>query len=204
MLLLLSPSPCLVMLPSPNGSHALHPISPHPPTPHPRHGAAPSFVRYLTPALPAASLRTPTDRERSLPIPRRQQRLGTTRGPGRSPAVACIEPTYLFRSLQNCRRPSYLVTYIPWLWPAAAEPMLCYCAPLTRAGMMRTCRWAELGVWPAGTGTGRGGYGLHVLWGFYYNSAAEVVVAAACLSVSGERQYCLLDETESCPVSCPV
>lgn len=31
------------------------PISLHPSTPQPRHGAAPSFVRYQPPALPAAS-----------------------------------------------------------------------------------------------------------------------------------------------------
>lgn len=72
---------------------------------------------------------TPTYREHAFPIPRRRHRLGTTRGPGRSPAVACIKPGYLF---QRRRRPNYLHSCLS---SAAAEPTLCYCAPMTRAGM---------------------------------------------------------------------
>lgn len=83
--------------------------------------------------------------------PRRRHRLGTTRGPGRSPAVACIEPGYLF---QRCRRSLPEVLSLARCRGADAV-LLC---TGDSGGYVRTCRWAELGVWLAGTGTGSGGY----------------------------------------------
>ena len=81
--------------------------------PSPAHPAPKTRRRPLIRPLPNTSTprrlpRTPTHREPALPIPRRRQRLGTTRGPGRSPAVACIEPAYLFRRWRSCTGPSYL------------------------------------------------------------------------------------------------
>jgi hypothetical protein len=103
-LLLLSPSSCLAMLPSTTVTI---------PSPSPAHPAPKTRRRPLIRPLPDTSTprrlpRTPTHREPALPIPRRRQRLGTTRGPGRSPAVACVQPAYLFRRCRSCTGPSYL------------------------------------------------------------------------------------------------
>ncbi|KFX87180.1 hypothetical protein V490_08474 [Pseudogymnoascus sp. VKM F-3557] len=128
----------------------------HPPSP-----AHPAIKTRSPPIRPLSDTRSPVAASQArrqigntpFPFPDDGLRPGTTRGPGRSPAVACIEPAYLF---QRCRRSSFC-SVLSATRCRGTDAVLLYTTD--SGGYVRTCRWAELGVWPAGTGTGRGGIG---------------------------------------------
>ena len=114
-----------------------------------------------------------------------------SRGPGRSPAITCIEPDYLFQPLQKTSDPQLMSVV---RCRGADAVLLC---TTDSGGYVPTCRWAELGVWSAGLGREEVGTDCT----YFGNSTVIVLQEWWRLRVSGERQYCLLDETESCPVS---
>ncbi|KFY46255.1 hypothetical protein V495_02592 [Pseudogymnoascus sp. VKM F-4514 (FW-929)] len=123
--------------------------------------AHPAIKTRSPPIRPLSDTRSPVAASQArrqigntpFPFPDDGLRPGTTRGPGRSPAVACIEPAYLF---QRCRRSSFC-SVLSATRCRGADAVLLYTTD--SGGYVHTCRWAELGVWPAGTGTGRGGIG---------------------------------------------